>query len=112
MTAARELTEDAIDTLAAIMKDPKAPAGARILAAQALLDRGHGKPPLAVDVKYETWDLTRLTTEELETLERIMRQAIFPPPILPATLEERDQITQQDLSYLQAIDQSAGWRRS
>jgi hypothetical protein len=36
--AARDLTLDAIDTLAAIMKDPKAPAAARISAAVALLD--------------------------------------------------------------------------
>ena len=41
--AARELTLDAIDTLAAIMKDSKAPAAARISAAVALLDRGHGQ---------------------------------------------------------------------
>ena len=43
-TAARERTEDAIDTLADIMRDPKAPAAARVSAAQALLDRGYGKP--------------------------------------------------------------------
>jgi hypothetical protein len=49
--AARELTLDALDTLATIMKDPKAPAAARISAALALLDRGHGKPYQAVDVK-------------------------------------------------------------
>src|SRR6516162_4386678 len=33
--AARERTQDAIDTLSSIMKDPKAPAAARISAAQA-----------------------------------------------------------------------------
>ena len=42
--AARERTQDAIDTLSAIMKDPKAPAAARISAAQAILDCGYGKP--------------------------------------------------------------------
>jgi hypothetical protein len=34
MTAARERTQDAIDTLASIMRDPKAPAAARVSAAQ------------------------------------------------------------------------------
>jgi hypothetical protein len=56
--AARELTEDAIDTLATVMKNPKAPAAARISAAQAILDRGYGKPPQAIDVNAEP-DLNR-----------------------------------------------------
>jgi hypothetical protein len=34
----------AIETLAGIMSNPKAPAAARISAACALLDRGYGKP--------------------------------------------------------------------
>ena len=66
--AARELTLDAIDTLATIMKDPKAPAAARISAAVALLDRGHGRPYQAVDVKDEV-DLGLLSDEELYTLD-------------------------------------------
>jgi Family of unknown function (DUF5681) len=41
--AARELTPDAMDTLKQIMKDPKAPAAARVSAATAVLDRG---PPI------------------------------------------------------------------
>jgi hypothetical protein len=79
--AARELTEDAIDTLATVMKDPKAPAAARISAAQALLDRGYGKPPQAIEVNSEP-DLTHLSDEDLETLERILRPPDFPPPPL------------------------------
>ena len=66
--AARELTLDALDTLATIMKDPKAPAAARISAAVALLDRGHGKPYQAVDVK-DGIDLGLLSDEELYTLD-------------------------------------------
>lgn len=42
---ARAHTEDAIKTLAAIMLDKKANATSRATAAQALLDRGWGKPP-------------------------------------------------------------------
>jgi hypothetical protein len=41
---ARERTEAALDTLTAIMKNPKAPAAARVSAATAILDRGYGRP--------------------------------------------------------------------
>jgi hypothetical protein len=77
--AARELTLDAIDTLAAVMKDPKAPAAARISAAVALLDRGHGRPHQAVDVKDEV-DLGLLTDGELYELDRILSRAALPAP--------------------------------
>jgi hypothetical protein len=40
----RERTQDPIDTVSSIMKDPKAPAAARVSAAQAILDRGYAKP--------------------------------------------------------------------
>jgi hypothetical protein len=75
--AARELTEDAIDTLATVMKDPKTPAAARISAAQALLDRGYGKPAIEVDSEPE---LSHISQEDLETLERILRPPGLPPP--------------------------------
>lgn len=42
--AAQAFTADALDTLAEIMKDEDQPAAARVAAANALLDRGHGKP--------------------------------------------------------------------
>src|SRR5580704_1498357 len=77
--AARELTLDAIDTLAAIMKDPKAPAAARISAAVALLDRGHGRPNQAVDVNVGV-DLGLLSDEELYTLDAILSRASVPAP--------------------------------
>lgn len=42
--AARAFTADAISTLAEIMRGEEQPAAARVAAANALLDRGHGKP--------------------------------------------------------------------
>lgn len=48
--AARELTADAIATLAQIMKDPNEPSTARIAAANSLLSRGWGRPPQAITV--------------------------------------------------------------
>jgi hypothetical protein len=41
---ARSHTRTAIRTLAQIMKQPQAPYAARVAAAEALLDRGWGKP--------------------------------------------------------------------
>jgi hypothetical protein len=48
--AAQAFTADAISTLAEIMKSPEHPAAARVSAASALLDRGHGKPKQSVDL--------------------------------------------------------------
>jgi hypothetical protein len=79
--AARERTQDAIDVLAAIMRDPKAPAAARVSAAQALLDRGYGKPAQAIEVDAGP-DLTHVSDEDLKTLERILRPPDYPPPPL------------------------------
>ena len=45
---ARSFTEPALNTLAAIMRQPNAPAAARVQAAVALLDRGWGKPKQTV----------------------------------------------------------------
>jgi len=42
-------TDDALATLAEIMKDTQSPAAARVSAANSLLDRGHGKPAQAVE---------------------------------------------------------------
>jgi hypothetical protein len=42
---ARAHTSEAIETLVSIMSNPKAAPAARVSAANALLDRGYGKPP-------------------------------------------------------------------
>jgi hypothetical protein len=48
--AAQEYTEDALAVLASIMNAKEEPAAARVSAANAILDRGHGKPKQAIDV--------------------------------------------------------------
>jgi hypothetical protein len=45
---ARQHTADAVSTLVDIMQDRKQPAGARVSAAEALLDRGFGRAPQAI----------------------------------------------------------------
>ena len=72
--AAREHSCEAIDTLAQIMRNPKAPAAARTSAACALLDRGYGKPSQAIEatntnVTYAVSD--KPMTEEEWVAERV-----------------------------------------
>lgn len=45
---AREYTSEAILTLAEVMRDEEQPAPARVSAANALLDRGYGKPSTVI----------------------------------------------------------------
>lgn len=44
---ARQHTEEAIETLVKIMRDMNAPPAARVAAAEAILNRGYGRPPRA-----------------------------------------------------------------
>lgn len=52
-------TEEAINTLTAIMRDMKGPPAARVAAANAILDRGHGKAPQHLNVTGEN-DIAKL----------------------------------------------------
>lgn len=58
-------TDEALLTLAKIMRDEKAPHAARATAANSLLDRGHGKPKQPIETEL---DLTNLTNEQLVAL--------------------------------------------
>ena len=48
---ARAYTLDAIAILASTMADPRTPPATRVMAANALLDRGYGRPPQALQVE-------------------------------------------------------------
>lgn len=63
--AAQRYTDDALKTLAEIMTDDDQPGPARVSAANAILDRGYGKPmqPVTHDL-----DLNNLTDEQLAIL--------------------------------------------
>jgi hypothetical protein len=60
-TLARRHTEDAVNLLAKVMADEKAPPAARVTAAQALLEQGWGKAPIQInlDVKARFDDFLR-----------------------------------------------------
>ena len=53
VAAAREITVTALDTLASIMSNERAPAAARVAAAREILDRGWGRPTLDVRLEAE-----------------------------------------------------------
>lgn len=63
--AAQAFTAKAIATLAEIMQDKKQPGAARVSAASAILDRGHGKARQPVDHEL---DLSKLTDDQLAVL--------------------------------------------
>ncbi len=48
---AQQNTEEAITTLCVIMQDEKKPAAARVAAANAILDRGWGKPQQTLEAR-------------------------------------------------------------
>lgn len=58
-------TQEAIDTLAEIMRDADAPHAARATACNAILDRAHGKPKQPIDADL---DLSKLNDEQLTAL--------------------------------------------
>lgn len=53
---ARTHTEEAIETLVKVMRDSDAPPVARATAANAILDRGHGKPTQHVEANVNFLD--------------------------------------------------------
>lgn len=53
---ARELSVEAIETLAAVMRDTGATPAARVTAAQSILDRAWGKPTQPIDANVNVLD--------------------------------------------------------
>jgi hypothetical protein len=73
---ARQYTVEAISTLAAIMRDTKAPPAARALASNSILDRAHGKPPQAVSTTISARSPRELSDEELTAIIASRTEAI------------------------------------
>src|SRR5436309_8237921 len=65
---AREKSPEAIDTLSNIMRDDKAPPAARVAAANALLDRGYGKPTQPISQTLARVDPATMSDEELAAI--------------------------------------------
>ena len=62
---ARQHTVEAIETLAAIMRDKNAPPAARALASNSILDRGYGRPPQTVNANVASRPVREMSDAEL-----------------------------------------------
>ena len=71
---ARAHTKDAIETLVSVMNDQKNTPSSRVSAANALLDRGHGKAQAHIDVSVDD-DLRERSEEEIDNhLDQLCRE--------------------------------------
>ena len=87
-TLARSYTKAAINTLVGIMRQPKAPAAARVQAAVALLDRGWGKAAQLVAVDGEIRQLVEVKLNVVQPgADRVIEGQLSAPssPDLPQT---------------------------
>jgi hypothetical protein len=67
--AARQYDQEALRVIASVFMDEKQPAALRLAAANDLLDRAYGPPPVAIDA----------TTRE-RSLKRIVHEVRWLPP--------------------------------
>jgi hypothetical protein len=79
--AAMQYTSEAIETLATIMRNERAPLQARAAAANSLLDRAIGRPEISAKIENTTTstagiDFDRLTPEELDALTAKMDELV------------------------------------
>ena len=65
---ARQKSPEAIETLSNIMRDEKAAPAARVASANALLDRGYGKPTQPISQTVAKVDPSSLSDEELAAI--------------------------------------------
>ncbi len=79
---ARQKTEKAIETLEIIMNGKNTPPNARINAIKELLNRAWGHVPQAMELsasekenQSSSWDLSKLTNQELDLLIRLGEKA-------------------------------------
>jgi hypothetical protein len=67
--AARQYDNEALQVIVSVLRDAKQPGSLRLAAANDLLDRAYGRPPVAIDA----------TTREL-SLKKIIHEVRWLPP--------------------------------
>ena len=85
---AKEVSREAIETLVEIMRDKTTGAAVRANAANAILDRGYGKPQQVVEANVSVFD--RMSDHEL--LQYIMGDVIEGAVLEGAVLEETEML--------------------
>ena len=61
--AARQYDKEALRVIASVMMDPEQPASLRLAAANDLLDRAYGRPPVAIDATARQLSLKKIIHE-------------------------------------------------
>ncbi len=79
--AARSFTLPAIKTLAKVMNDEDAPHSARVQAAEALLNRGWGRPQQNIEAKIDVAAMHSVHAAQLIELTRLAHESEPDPPI-------------------------------
>jgi hypothetical protein len=83
---ARKYTEQAIETLVHVMREPKAPQASRVAAATALLDRGWGKPQQTTELTVKRVSANQLADDELADIAAGSSEGTAAPPLDPSQL--------------------------
>jgi hypothetical protein len=73
--AASKHTDEALAVLVALMNDAEQPGSVRVAAAQAVLDRGHGRPSQSIETRIEKADVKDMTDAELLAIIHAERAA-------------------------------------
>jgi uncharacterized protein DUF5681 len=92
---ARAHTGEAIETLVSIMSNPKCAPASRVSAANALLDRGYGKPPQHITGEVAASYVARLPTPCVDVTEwtkslDISTPLAHPTQAIPKPLDDKD----------------------
>ena len=83
--------EDALNTMVAIMHDPEAPASARVMAADKILNRALGKAPAQIDMT--ALRHTEIVYRSAEEIRAALLGRGLPPALLdlrPADVKDKD----------------------
>ena len=72
-----DLSPAAVETLASIMRDENAPPSARVSAANAILDRGYGKPAQSVDLTSRNVCAEMSDEDLIAIIQESRKEAIF-----------------------------------
>jgi len=71
---AEPYSKEAVEVLVSIMRDKEVPAATRVQAADKLLDRGHGKPAIAIGIDAEI-DVKETSLDHLKRFLDVMEKS-------------------------------------
>src|SRR5262249_16150383 len=96
---ARKFTVEALETLARVMRQPKAPPAARVMAANALLDRGWGKAAQLVAVDGEIRQLVEVKLNVVHASQANASQALPGPGVIDAKSNDINSLSEDSRCF-------------